>query len=231
MRVAVVVAAMLFCMPVFAQGVNSVIKKSDMELIEIPAGKFTMGSPIGEKDRFGGEVQVSVTLTKAFGLGKYEVTQRQWKSVMGTKPWKRQTNTIKGENVAATYVGYFDAMVFCDTLTDLERMSGKLKTDEEYRLPTAAEWEYACRAGTESVYSFGDDESRFDDFAWFGDNTIDAGEKYAHKVSLKKPNPWGLHDMHGNVLEWCSDWMEDDDVPCSSSHDGPDCPLGCGWSH
>ena len=85
MRVVVVVAAMLFCAPVFAQGMNSVIKKIDMELIEIPAGKFTMGSRIGENGRFGSEAQVSVTLTKPFGLGKYEVTQGQWKEVMGTE--------------------------------------------------------------------------------------------------------------------------------------------------
>ena len=208
MRVAVVVAAMLFCMPVFAQGgkLKTVTNSIGMELIEIPAGTFTMGSPEGEKDRGESEAQVRVTLTKPFGLGKTEVTQGQWKSVMGTEPWKRLTNTIKGENVAATYVDYNDAADFCERLTDLERKAGKLKADEEYRLPTEAEWEYACRAGTKTAYSFGDDEKQLGDYAWFEDNAKYAGEEYAHKVGKKKPNPWGLYDMHGNVMEWCSDW-------------------------
>ena len=189
MRVVVVVAAMLFCMPVFAQGVNSVIKKIDMELIEIPAGKFTMGSPEDDLAHLDGEVQVSVTLTKAFGLGKYEVTRGQWKKVMGSTPWTQgQKDTIKGANVAATYVSYFKAVEFCDTLTDLEHKSGKLKADEEYRLPTEAEWEYACRAGTTTAFSFGDDESKMGEYAWFEDDPENDGEEYAHKVGLKKPN-------------------------------------------
>ena len=165
-----------------------------------------MGSPEDVKFRQDRESQVSVTLTQSFGLGKYDVTQGQWKSVMGTEPWKMQTNTIKGENVAATYVNYDDAADFCERLTNLERIAGKLKADEEYRLPTEAEWEYACRAGTETAYSFGDDESKLGDYAWFNGNAKNADEQYAHKVGLKKPNQWGLYDMHGNVPEWCSDW-------------------------
>ena len=208
MRVAVVVAAMLFCMPVFAQGVKlkSVTNSIGMELIEIPAGKFTMGSPEGEKDRQKNEAQVVVTLTKSFGLGKYEVTQGQWKSVMGTEPWLNQGGVQIGEDNPATYVNWDDATEFCKTLTATERKSGKLKANEEYRLPTEAQWEYACRAGTETAFSFGDDESKLGEYGWFGGNAGDAGEEYAHKVGLKKPNPWGLHDMHGNVLEVCSDW-------------------------
>ena len=210
MRVVVVgvVAAMFFCAPVFAQGVKlpSVTNSIGMELIEIPAGKFTMGSPEDEKDRRENEAQVPVTLTKPFSLGKTEVTQGQWKEVMGSEPWKRQTNTIKGENVSASHVKYDDAADFCERLTDLERKAGKLKADEEYRLPTEAEWEYVCRAGTTTAFSFGDDESKLGEYAWFDGNAGDAGEKYNHKVGLKKPNPWDLHDIHGNVFEWCSDW-------------------------
>ena len=179
-----------------------------MELIEIPAGKFTMGSPKDKKFRHTDEAQVAVTLTKPFGLGKTEVTQGQWKSVMGTEPWKGQQLVQADKDCPATYVSWGDATEFCEKLTAIERKAGKLKADEEYRLPTEAEWEYACRAGTETAYSFGNDESELGRHAWFEDNAFDAGEKYAHKVGLKKPNPWGLHDMHGNVWEWCSDWYD-----------------------
>ena len=208
MRVAVVVAAMLFCMPVLAQGVKlpSVTNSIGMVLIEIPAGKFTMGSPVGEKDRRGDEAQVSVTLTKSFGLGKYEVTQRQWKTVMGTEPWKGKRLVKAEKDCPATYVNWIDATEFCKKLTATEHKNGKLSEAESYRLPTEAEWEYACRAGTTTAYSFGDDlgfVSKLGEYAWFN---ISAGsEEYAHKVGMKKPNPWGLHDMHGNAFEWCSD--------------------------
>ena len=221
MRVVVVVTAMLFCAPVFAQDVMlpSVTNSIGMVLIEIPAGKFTMGSPEDEKDRKGDEVQVRVTLTKPFGLGKTEVTQGQWKRLMGTEPWDGQKYVKADKDCPATFVSYFDAVEFCEKLTELERESGTLKAGEEYRLPTEAEWEYACRAGTETAFSFGDG-SKLNAHAWWGgfdfrtsstgeDNTGGgnaAREQYAHKVGMKKPNPWGLHDMHGNVLEWCSDW-------------------------
>ena len=161
MRVAVVVAAMFFCMPVFAQGVKlpSVTNSIGMELIEIPAGKFTMGSPASEKDREDHESQVSATLTKPFGLGKYEVTQGQGESVMGSGPWNGQDFVKADKDCPATYVNWDDATAFCKKLTDLERKAGKLKANEEYRLPTEAEWEYACRAGTTTTFSFGDDLS------------------------------------------------------------------------
>ena len=183
---------------------ESVTTSIGMELIEIPAGTFTMGSPKDEKDHQEEEAQVTVALTKPFGLGKYEVTQGQWKSVMGTEPWTRRKNVQADKDCPATYVSWGDATEFCKRLTDLERAAGTLKADEEYRLPTEAEWEYACRAGTETAYSFGDDEKQLDEYAWFNGNA-NAGEQYAHKVGTKKPNPWGLYDMHGNVREWCSD--------------------------
>ena len=210
MRVVVVVAAMLFCMPVFAQGVKlkSVTNSIGMELIEIPAGKFTMGSPEDEKDHQEGEAQVRGTLTKSFGLGKTEVTQGQWKSVMGTEPWDRKGDVKADKDCPANYVSWDDATEFCEKLTAIERKAGILKADEEYRLPTEAEWEYACRAGTETAFSFGNNEKQLGEYAWFNVNTIDVDEQYAHEVGLKKPNPWGLYDMHGNVVEWCSDWYD-----------------------
>ena len=204
MRVAVVVAAMLFCMTGCSRNEIQKGVAIEMELVEIPAGKFTMGSPEDEKDHQDNEAQVSVTLTKPFGLGKTEVTQGQWKSVMGSEPWNGQGNVKADKDCPAKYVSWDDATKFCRKLTEIERKSGKLKADEEYRLPTEAEWEYACRAGTTTAYSFGDDEKQLGEYAWFDGNT--GGERYAHKVGLKKPNPWGLHDMHGDVWEWCSDW-------------------------
>ena len=187
-----------------AQGVepNSI----GMEMIEIPAGKFTMGSPAGEKNRRENEKPVAVTLSKPFLLGKTEVTQGQWQAVMSTEPWKGKPLVQADKDGPATEISFFDAVEFCETLTDLERKAGKLKANEEYHLPTEAEWEYACRAGTTTAYSFGEDESKLGEYAWFRSNADNAGEKYAHAVGLKNPNPWGLHDMHGNVFEWCSDW-------------------------
>ena len=177
-----------------------------MELVEIPAGKFTMGSPEDEEYHQVDEVQVTVALTKPFGLGKYEVTQGQFKKVMGTEPWNGADFVKADKDFPATCVDWDDATKFCQKLTAIERNAGKLKANEEYRLPTEAEWEYACRAGTKTVFSFGNDKPKLGEYAWFYGNAFDAGEKYAHKTGLKKPNPWGLHDMHGNVWEWCSDW-------------------------
>ena len=205
-----------------------------MKLIEIPAGTFTMGSPETEKDRADNEEQVDVTLTKPFGLGKTQVTQGQWKSVMGTEPWKGEDFVQFDNDCPATYISFFDAIEFCEKLTEIEHKAWTLKVNEEYHLPTEAEWEYACRAGTTTEFSFGD-ESKINSHAWWGGldlEAIDAGEnkagpgnaareQYAHKVGMKKPNPVGLHDMHGNVFEWCSDWY-DDSLPGGTDPVGPD---------
>lgn len=168
-----------------------------MKMVLLPAGTFMMGSPSTEKDRDSDEVQHRVTLTKDFYIGTTEVTQSQWESVMATTPWKGQVFGKEGSNFAATYVSWEDAVEFCKRLS--------AKEGNTYRLPTEAEWEYACRGGTASAYCFGDAVASLKDYAWYDEN---AG-LYAHEVGSKRANAFGLYDMHGNVYEWCSDWKAD----------------------
>ena len=164
-----------------------------MTLLEIPAGKFQMGEEPSA---------VAVTLTRPFWLGKTEVTRGQWEKVMGTTPWTGSGDD-SDTDLPAVNVNWDDAIEFCEQLTAVERSSGDLQANEAYRLPTEAEWEYACRAGTTTAFSFGDDAKLLGDFGWFPGNSSNA-----HPVGTKKPNSWGLHDMHGNVWEWCSDWYD-----------------------
>ena len=152
-----------------------------------------------------------MTLTQPFWLGVYQVTQGQWQQVMGTTPWKGQSNVIEGSDVAATYVSWEDVVAFCEQLSK--------KEGKRYRLPTEAEWEWSCRAGTTTAYSFGDDESQLGQYAWFRGNAWDKNEMYAHRVGQKRANPFGLYDVHGNVWEWCADWYGSDDPMESNSRD------------
>jgi formylglycine-generating enzyme required for sulfatase activity len=173
-----------------------------MKLVWCPPGEFTMGSPESEFGRMGNEDQVTVTLTKGFWLGMYEVTQSEWKQVMATEPWKVDNKSTEGDDFPTTFVSWEDAIEFCRKLLERERKAGRVPDGWEYTLPTEAQWERACRAGTETKFSFGDDESDLDEYAWFRSNSAKAG---AQGVGQKKPNPWGLYDMHGNVRELCRD--------------------------
>ncbi len=185
-----------------------------------PAGRFTMGSPKSEPGRDECEDQVSVTLTHGFWLAETELTQAQWNTVMGTTPWHGKENVKEGANYPATYVGWRNAAVeYCSKLTKREQAAGRLPIDWKYDLPTEAQWEYACRAGAATAYGFGDDASKLSEYAWFDQNAKAAGEGYAHRVALKKPNAWGLYDMHGNVEEWCRDWFQFD-LPGGSDPEG-----------
>jgi sulfatase modifying factor 1 len=180
-----------------------------------PAGSFTMGSPASEERRLDNEAQVPVTLSSGFWLGQTEVTQGLWESVMGTTPWSGNSYVKEGASYPATYVSHGlgsdgtvqpdSATEFCRKLTARERAAGRLPSGWSYQLPTEAQWEYACRAGTTGPYN-GDGTGVLSDYAWYEKNAWDIGEMYAHLVGQKKPNRWGLLDMHGNVLEWCQDW-------------------------
>jgi sulfatase modifying factor 1 len=186
----------------------------EMKLVWCPPGEFTMGSPESEQGR--GEYyedQVQVSLTSGFWLGKHEVTQEVWKRVMGTTPWKEECEVKQGPRYPATCISWDNAMEFALQLTDREREAGRLPSGWTYTLPTEAQWEYACRAGTQTSYSFGNKAARLREYAWWG-GQLDSGsvgrDRYPHEVGLKKPNAWGLHDMHGNVWEWCRDWFTDE---------------------
>jgi formylglycine-generating enzyme len=178
-----------------------------VKLCWCPAGRFIMGSPTSEPERRPGEDQVEVTLTKGFWTGKYEVTQAQWKRVIGIFPGK--LNAGEGENFPVYAVNFAETEEFCRKLTDKARASGELPKDWEFRLPTEAQWEYACRAGTTTATSFGDKlSSKQANFQGKPYNGADVGPslKRTAPVGSYPANPWGLHDMHGNVYEWCRDW-------------------------
>ena len=173
-----------------------------MKLKLIPAGEFQMGSRTGEAGRSDSEHQHPVRISQPFYMQTTEVTQGQWESVMRTTPWSGKDSVKEGTDYAASYVSWDDAVEFCRKLSAKEGV--------EYRLPSEAEWEYACRGGSSTAYSFGDNAAAFGDYAWFAGNAFGIGEKYAHRVGQKRANGFGLYDMHGNVWEWCSDRYDTD---------------------
>lgn len=191
-----------------AGGNLEVIENSiGMKLVLIPAGEFQMGSNKSDAEKPIHRIQI----TKPFWIGQTEVTQGQFERVMKATPWRGESYVKDGPAVAASYVSWDDAVQFCRRLTDAERKAGRLPAGSAYRLPTEAEWEYACRAGTKTAFSFGEDDGRLGDYAWFDGNGIqwrNEATSFAHEVGEKRPNPWNLYDMHGNVSEWCSDWYD-----------------------
>ena len=145
-------------------------------------------------------IKFPVTITHDYWLGRFELTQGEFERVMGKNP----SNFPGDTNRPVEKVSHNDAVTFCSRVTKRESEAGHLPAGWEYRLPTEAEWEYACRAGTTNLFSFGDGTTEADQYAW----TLENSDSTTHPVGQKRPNPWGLYDMHGNVWEWCNDWFE-----------------------
>jgi formylglycine-generating enzyme required for sulfatase activity len=174
-----------------------------MEFVKIKAGSFLMGSPEDEKGRYDREVFHKVTITRDYYIQTTEVTQGQWYAVMGTRPWEGKPNVIPSDLNPAVYVSWKDCQAFISKLNELENT-------DSYRLPTEAEWEYACKAAAEGPYGYDGPVEELSEYAWYDENTIQKEIRHAQAVALKKPNLSGLFDMNGNVWEWCADYYTKD---------------------
>jgi formylglycine-generating enzyme required for sulfatase activity len=183
-----------------AENPKEVTNSIGMKFVLIPKGAFVMGSPANELGREDDEVQHQVTINRDFYLGVFEVTQSQYQKVMGENP-SEFVGAITS-NFPVDSVSWDDAVRFCEELSELPEES---KIGRTYRLPTEAEWEYACRAGSKTAYRFGDSPNLINDFSWYARNS----SNQTHPVGQKKSNAWGLYDMHGNVMEWCADFNGD----------------------
>ncbi|HBC86550.1 MAG TPA: formylglycine-generating enzyme family protein [Lentisphaeria bacterium] len=169
------------------KAVNSI----GLALINVEPGEFTMGSDQWTDDE---KPVHKVKITTEFWIGKTEITQSQYEKISGKNP-----SLYEGSNAPAEQISWNDAIAFCTKLNELEKKEGRLPQGYIYRLPTEAEWEYACRAGTT-----GDFAGKTDDISWNGGNSKNSTQP----VATKSPNPWGIYDMHGNVWEWCLDSCE-----------------------
>ncbi len=186
-----------------------------LDMVWIAPGTFTMGSPASEEGRNEDEDPAhTISISQGFYLGRFEITQAQWHSIMGNDPDTLRSPTHPRQNVSWDQVQLF-----------IRRLNATV-AGTPYRLPSEAEWEYACRAGTQTAWSFGDDISQLPEYAWFLDNTPTPPRP--HAIGLKRPNPWGLYDMHGNMREWCQDWYGIDYYQRSPRTDPPGPGFGRG---
>jgi formylglycine-generating enzyme required for sulfatase activity len=183
---------------------ETITTHSGIEMVVIPAGTFTMGSRHGpDNERPAHQVSID-----SFLMDKYEVSQAEYEKLGQIEAFPNPSH-FKGHNLPVEQVTWPQAARFCNARSRLENLQPCYNEDTGscdfqatgYRLPTEAEWEYACRAGTDADYSFGDEPRRLAEFGWSADHSA----KKTHPVGQKKPNPWGLFDMHGNVAEWCQD--------------------------
>lgn len=176
-----------------------------------PPGRFVMGSPPDEPERRPGEDQVEVILTRGFWIGKHEVTQGEWRRVSGAFPAKPTAG--EGERFPVYAINFAEAEAFCRSLTERARAAGELPQGWEFRLPTEAQWEYACRAGNTAATAFGAQlgrtQANFQGKPYNGGAGGPSLERTA-PVGSYPANAWGIHDMHGNVFEWCRDWYHEE---------------------
>lgn len=170
-----------------------------MKFATINVGSFFMGSDKGQDNE---KPVHEVRIEKGFQIGITPVTQKQWKVIMGSEPWKGLIKIKEGDNFPATYIDWNDANTFIKRLNALDAKS-------IYRFPTEAEWEYCCRAGSSTEFHFGDEDKKLKIYGWYEENAEKAGLNYAQEVGLLEPNFWGLYDMHGNIWEWVQDWYVD----------------------
>jgi formylglycine-generating enzyme required for sulfatase activity len=185
--------------------------------VRINGGTFTMGSPANEPERDDDEVQHQVKVS-SFYMGKYEVTQKEYQEIMGTNP-----SSFKGDNLPVEQVSWYEAVEYCNKRSQKEGLTPAYtingtnvtwnRNANGYRLPTEAEWEYACRAGTTTPFSTGNnittDQANYDENYPYNNNAKGTYREKTTAVGSFSPNAWGLYDMHGNVWEWCWDWYGD----------------------
>jgi formylglycine-generating enzyme required for sulfatase activity len=199
-----------------AQSPKEIANSIGMKLVLIPKGTFIMGSPESEEGRQENESQHEVTISNDYYLGAYEVTQTQYQTVTGNNPSCYQGALVGNQDadLPVENVSLDDAVEFCKKLSELpeEKKAGRV-----YHLPTEAQWEYACRAGSKTIYSFDDEEGLLPKYGWFKRTS----SQRTHTVGLLEPNAWGLYDMHGNVWEWCSDWYGEYPKGAVSDPTGP----------
>lgn len=185
---------------------RAVVSTAPTNMVFIPSGTFLMGSPTNEVGHYETEgPQTAVTISRGYWMGKYEVTQEEYLGVMGNNPsWFQPPNVAAENRRPVENVSWLEATDYCIKLTEQERLAGRIASNSVYRLPTEAEWEYACRGWTSTQFGYGDDPGYIElaKYAWYGANS----EDQTHPVGQKQPNPWGAFDMHGNVYEWCQDW-------------------------
>lgn len=172
-----------------------------LEMQWIPPGSFRMGSPHTETGRNSGEAQVDVTFSSGFWLGKTELTQEQWMKLPATAAFVGKKQNGIGPRFPAYGMKDSEAIEFCELLTEYERAAGHIDGQWTYTLPTEAQWEYACRGGSSAIFYFGNDPKKLPENAWFSENS----NRMVHEVARKKPNPFGLYDICGNLNEFCLD--------------------------